>query len=91
VPGPPFYYCEDIEMSAHLCVRIDVRDSEPKVLDAAIYSESAESLTTYVDEHYAELFNVSAPYAEGREEILSVLRGSPRRWGWLYRYFEELK
>jgi hypothetical protein len=78
-------------MSAYLCLTIIVKDNKPEITGAAIYSESADSITSVAGEHYAELFSCSGEYAQARQDILTSLRSMPRRFSWLYQYFEELK
>jgi len=78
-------------MSAHLCLQIGIRDGSPVVIGAAIYSAGPVGLTSVVGEHYAELFHVPGEYSEAQKEILACLKASPKRFGWLYQYFEELR
>lgn len=78
-------------MSAHLCLTVIVKNNKPEITNAAIYSAPADSLTSVAGEHYAELFNCNGEYAEARQDILTSLRSMPRRFSWLYQYFEELK
>jgi hypothetical protein len=78
-------------MSAHLCLIIQVFDGKPQVTGASIFSEPAESLTSTAGEHYAGLFEAFGEYAKARQDILDSLKSSPKRFGWLYQYFEELE
>lgn len=78
-------------MSAHLCLQIEIKDGNPVVTGAAIFSSDPMHLTSVPGVFYAELFEVAGNYGEAHKQVLDILRSFTLRYKWLYQYFEELK